>query len=517
MDALDENSEIEIIIGIVSPLGTNREKLLKDLETEFERKGYKVQKISLTKETFRIDCDDSKSFKYFLKMQLCNNIRNNITNGFFAFLTCLYITEYRNSLKNKYKKIVFIIDQIKNLVEYEILSHVYGLNYIQISLFSNEIERDRELKKKFSNDVHIVNDVPHVEIDPNKKYAGIFTKSLISRIQSLTKDIIEDYKNEVLPDVSHNLMRKDFEDFDIQKEVNKISGQQIAKLFHKSHYYFNLDLPKDQIKLELKKFVKQLLGQYDEYPSQDEFGMNLAYQVSVRSNFPGARHIGAAIISKQGEVLSVASIRAPSQSSNTYLSDQLKVSDGYDDYKKKIDKWTTQLKSVEIDDRKNIIKFIQDTLDFHPCTHAEIAAIIDAAKIGVSVRGAILYTTTFPCHLCAKEIINSGINRVVYLEAYPKSKNKELYPNLVDFDPKNKTDLIPFDFYHGIGPKRFIYVYSLKNKSNDDYYPPLMRYEIPKYYEQKEKDIIDYVKSILLDETNDSSLLFLKKLFDGKK
>ncbi|HAU0818124.1 TPA: hypothetical protein JBH50_14110, partial [Legionella pneumophila] len=161
--------------------------------------------------------------------------------------------------------------------------------------------------------------------------------------------------------------------------------------------------------------------------------------------------------------------------------------------------------------------FIQDTLDFHPCTHAEIAAIIDAAKIGVSVRSAILYTTTFPCHLCAKEIINSGINRVVYLEAYPKSKNKELYPNLVDFDPKNKTDLIPFDFYHGIGPKRFIYVYSLKNKSNDDCYPPLMRYEISKYYEQKEKDIIDYVKSILLDENNDSSLLFLKRLFDGKK
>ncbi|HHT9890627.1 TPA: hypothetical protein ACT9KI_002824, partial [Legionella pneumophila] len=95
MDALDENSEIEIIIGIVSPLGTNREKLLKDLETEFERKGYKVQKISLTEETFRIDCNDSKSFKYFLKMQLCNNIRNNITNGFFAFLTCLYVTEYR--------------------------------------------------------------------------------------------------------------------------------------------------------------------------------------------------------------------------------------------------------------------------------------------------------------------------------------------------------------------------------------------------------------------------------------
>ncbi|HDV5711125.1 TPA: hypothetical protein RJD49_002849 [Legionella pneumophila] len=516
MEFVSEHSEIEVIIGIVSPLGTNRKKFLKDLENEFERRGYKVQKISLTTETFKIDCDDSNSFKYFLKMQLCNNIRAKIINGFFAFLACLYISEYRNSLETNYKKKVFIVDQIKNIFEYEILSHVYGLNFIQISLFSNEIERDRELKNKFSNDVHIVNDLPNIEIDPKKKYSDIFTNSLIKKIKSLANGIIEDYKNEVLPDVSHNLMRKDFEDFDIQKESNKISGQQIAKLFHKSHYYFNLDLPKDKVKLEMKKFVKQLLGQYDEYPSQDEFGMNLAHQVSVRSNFPGARHIGAAIISNQGEVLSVASIRAPSQSSNTYLSDQLKVSDGYEEYKTKIDYWSEQLKKVSIDESKNIIKFIQDTLDFHPCTHAEIAAIIDAAKIGVSVRGATLYTTTFPCHLCAKEIINSGINRVVYLEAYPKSKNKELYPNLVDFEPKNKTDLIPFDFYYGIGPKRFIYAYSLKNKSNNDCYPPLMRYEIPKYYEKKENDIIEYVKSILEEKNNVGSLIFLKNLIDGK-
>ncbi|MCW8385088.1 deaminase [Fluoribacter dumoffii] len=310
-------------------------------------------------------------------------------------------------------------------------------------------------------------------------------------------------------------MRKDFEDFYLTNESNKKSGQQIAKLFHKSHYYFNLDLPKVNIKLELKKFIKQILGEYDEYPSQDEFGMNLAYQVSVRSNFPGDRHVGAAIISTQGEVLSVASIRAPSKSSNTNLSDQLKVTDGYNIYKKKIENWTKQLKEATNNEYKDIIKFLEDTLDFHPCTHAEIAAIIDAAKIGVSVKGSILYSTTFPCHLCAKEIINSGISRVVYLEAYPKSKNQELYPNSLDINPKNRTELIPFDFYYGIGPKRFIYAYSLKNKSNEDYYPPLMRYENPRYYVEKEKDVIEYVKLRLNRSTDYGKLVFLKKLIDG--
>lgn len=30
-----------------------------------------------------------------------------------------------------------------------------------------------------------------------------------------------------------------------------------------------------------------------------------------------------------------------------------------------------------------------------------------------------LYTTTFPCTLCAEKIIHSGIKTVVYMEAYP--------------------------------------------------------------------------------------------------
>ncbi|KTC79083.1 cytidine/deoxycytidylate deaminase [Legionella cherrii] len=510
-----ELSEMEIVVGIASPLGTNRENFIEELEREFKRKGYCVKKISLTKDTFEIDCKNSESFKYYLKMQLCNNIRSQVTKGFFAFLACLYISKYRKLFKKEQIKRVYIIDQIKNVTEYEILSHVYGLNYIQVSLFSNEIERDRELKIKFSKDIYRITELPPINIDPQNKYSEIFTANFKKIINKLTEEIIDNYNLEVLPDVTHNLMRKDFEDFYLTNESNKKSGQQIAKLFHKSHYYFNLDLPKVNIKLELKKFIKQILGEYDEYPSQDEFGMNLAYQVSVRSNFPGDRHVGAAIISIQGEVLSVASIRAPSKSSNTNLSDQLKVTDGYNIYKKKIENWTKQLKEATNNEYKDIIKFLEDTLDFHPCTHAEIAAIIDAAKIGVSVKGSILYSTTFPCHLCAKEIINSGISRVVYLEAYPKSKNQELYPNSLDINPKNRTELIPFDFYYGIGPKRFIYAYSLKNKSNEDYYPPLMRYENPRYYVEKEKDVIEYVKLRLNRSTDYGKLVFLKKLIDG--
>jgi len=51
--------------------------------------------------------------------------------------------------------------------------------------------------------------------------------------------------------------------------------------------------------------------------------------------------------------------------------------------------------------------------------HAEQNAIIQAAKLGVSIEGATLYCTHQPCVICAKMIVNSGIARVVYCEGYP--------------------------------------------------------------------------------------------------
>jgi len=49
-------------------------------------------------------------------------------------------------------------------------------------------------------------------------------------------------------------------------------------------------------------------------------------------------------------------------------------------------------------------------------THAEQNALIQAAKLGVSVDGATLYCTHQPCTICTKLIINAGIKRVVYKE-----------------------------------------------------------------------------------------------------
>ncbi|RLD95690.1 MAG: cytidine deaminase [Aquificota bacterium] len=51
--------------------------------------------------------------------------------------------------------------------------------------------------------------------------------------------------------------------------------------------------------------------------------------------------------------------------------------------------------------------------------HAEQNAIIQAALHGVSIKGAQLYTTTFPCIICSKMLINAGIKEIFYKEGYP--------------------------------------------------------------------------------------------------
>ena len=79
-----------------------------------------------------------------------------------------------------------------------------------------------------------------------------------------------------------------------------------------------------------------------------------------------------------------------------------------------------------------------DLLEFGRIIRAEMSAICDASRKGVAIKGATLYCTTFPCHICAKHIVASGIERVVYLEPYPKSYAAELHGDFIEVDPQSR-------------------------------------------------------------------------------
>ena len=58
--------------------------------------------------------------------------------------------------------------------------------------------------------------------------------------------------------------------------------------------------------------------------------------------------------------------------------------------------------------------------------HAEMNALLQAAQYGIKAQGATLYSTTYPCSLCAKMLINCGVVRVVAGSDYPDALAKEM-------------------------------------------------------------------------------------------
>jgi dCMP deaminase len=64
--------------------------------------------------------------------------------------------------------------------------------------------------------------------------------------------------------------------------------------------------------------------------------------------------------------------------------------------------------------------------------HAEMNAIIWAAREGISIKDATIYVTLEPCSDCSKNLIASGIKRIVYLKSYEHNDSKIITQFLKD-------------------------------------------------------------------------------------
>ncbi len=64
--------------------------------------------------------------------------------------------------------------------------------------------------------------------------------------------------------------------------------------------------------------------------------------------------------------------------------------------------------------------------------HAEMNAIIWAARKGISIEGATIYVTLEPCSECSKNLIASGIKRIVYEKAYEHTNSQIISKFLED-------------------------------------------------------------------------------------
>ncbi|MFA6951559.1 MAG: cytidine/deoxycytidylate deaminase family protein [Candidatus Methanomethylophilaceae archaeon] len=155
-------------------------------------------------------------------------------------------------------------------------------------------------------------------------------------------------------------------------------------------------------------------------PSNDEYFMSMAYLVSSRSTCI-RRKVGAIIV-KDKHILSTGYNGSPKGTRHCEelgcIREQLKIPSGT---------------------RHELCRGV----------HAEQNAVAQAAYFGVSVNGGTVYCTTFPCSMCAKILINSGITEIVYDNGYMDELSKELLAETdikirrFQFDGKKLLDDIP--------------------------------------------------------------------------
>jgi cytidine deaminase len=121
--------------------------------------------------------------------------------------------------------------------------------------------------------------------------------------------------------------------------------------------------------------------------------------------------------------------------------------------------------------KRNILKGtrVMGLLEFGRSVHAEMAALTSAARLGLSVQDATLFCTTFPCHMCARHIVASGIKRVVYVEPYPKSMAKQLHRDAISVDPTApSSDHVNFEPFEGIAPRQYQVIFDAGDLRKDN-------------------------------------------------
>jgi deoxycytidylate deaminase len=266
----------------------------------------------------------------------------------------------------------------------------------------------------------------------------------------------------------------------------KENGQSVEEAFPLADAYINLQ-DRARAARELRRFCDLLLGSPFVSPSKDEHAMFHAGSAAVRSADMSRQVVGA--IAKDGRVIAVGCNEVPRAGGGTYWEGD---SDDARDFRLGMDGNQDQrdraLREVfEVLSARGLLtqealdaglevfaKTLNDTrvdglIEFTRAAHAEMVALLDAAQRGVGVDGAVLYTSTFPCHNCAKHIIAAGISRVVFIEPYPKSLAEQLHGDAIAFDdPRRTGPTVHFEHFAGVAPVNYFTLFKSTGKRNND-------------------------------------------------
>jgi dCMP deaminase len=172
----------------------------------------------------------------------------------------------------------------------------------------------------------------------------------------------------------------------------------------------------------------------------DGYYLKLAKAVKEGADCLGS-HVGAVVVLKN-RVVSTGYNGTPSGFTNCSEKGCIRC---YDSWLSK------QGRSEEMSDPEHTSG---KSLDRCICVHAEQNAFLTAARFGIALEGASLYSTQSPCFGCLKEAVQIGIRRIVYTHWYPAKyspKLSDLYFALCQFLAAGETT--SFECLGGTRPK----------------------------------------------------------------
>jgi cytidine deaminase len=282
-----------------------------------------------------------------------------------------------------------------------------------------------------------------------------------------------------------SIRAEDFEDK--ARELNRIDeeetdaplGQNVRGTFPLADVFVDTR-EKTSMRQAIERFIQILFGHPFHTPTEAEYGMFIAKAAALRSAaLP--RQVGAAIASENGDVVAMGTNEVPKFLGGLYWPGD--SNDGRDfklgfDVSDRMKRnslseilnrlswhgWIARDKE-ELDPKDRVQEAmaimkgtqLMKTIEFIRAVHAEVAAILNAGLHGISVKGCTLYTTTFPCHDCARHIVASGIRRVIYIEPYPKSLAVEFHEDSIAVDQvREPCDRVNFKPFVGIAPRRYM-------------------------------------------------------------
>ena len=254
------------------------------------------------------------------------------------------------------------------------------------------------------------------------------------------------------------------------------SGQRFRDTFHLSDAFVKIG-NEDGCRTELHRFFSLIFGTEIITPRKEEFGMFQAYGAALRSSQLG-RQVGAAILSCLGDVIAVGTNEVPQAGGGSYWEgdevdrrDHKRGFDSNDEMKRKlVDEIVREFGRVELLnsglDKEHIEQQAHEALansrvdaliEFGRAAHAD--ALASAARLGKSPQDAHLFCTTFPCHLCARQIVSSGIRTVTFIDPYPKSLAEDLHRDSITLE-KAAGKKVLFKPFIGVAPRRYVQLFS---------------------------------------------------------